>query len=145
TKAFCAASAGQPFSYQKPIKRYEHRPTPSQPTKSPSRLDESTRISIANTNRFRYAKNFALPGSCAMYPIEYTWIRNPTPVITSSITLERRSTTSETSTEKAPAEIQCQAGLSSTPVSGMPRSAPQAEKARPSDAATDAEPRMPAS
>jgi len=28
------------------MRRYEHRPTPSQPTKSPSRLEESTRISI---------------------------------------------------------------------------------------------------
>jgi hypothetical protein len=36
--------------YQKPIRRYETRPTASQPKKSCSRLFDITSISIANVN-----------------------------------------------------------------------------------------------
>src|SRR5262245_56442258 len=63
--------------------------------------------------------------------------------MTSSITLERWSATSETSTEKLPAAIQCQAVLSRTGV--PPWSAPQAQNESPKDAATAAQPTMPAS
>ncbi len=41
---------------QNPIRRYEQRPTPSQPTNMSSRLSPSTSVSIAKVKRFRYAK-----------------------------------------------------------------------------------------
>jgi hypothetical protein len=56
-KAFLPASAAVFRSYQNAMSRYEHSPTPSQPTKSTTKLLASTRVSIAATNRFRYAKN----------------------------------------------------------------------------------------
>src|SRR5689334_17995374 len=60
TKAFFAAfefaQEGRPrisISYQKPISRKEHKPTPSQPTKSIMYESPETRIIIAAMNRFR--------------------------------------------------------------------------------------------
>ena len=53
TNALRPAYAYVSFSYQKPIKRYEHRPTPSQPMNMTGRLAASTRISIEPVNRFR--------------------------------------------------------------------------------------------
>ena len=54
--AFLPASAFSGSVYQNPISRYEHKPTPSQPTNSSSRLSPSTSNSIAAVNRLRYAK-----------------------------------------------------------------------------------------
>ena len=61
--AFLAASEfahdGRPsvsISYQKPISRNEHRPTPSQPTNSIRYESPVTRIIIAAMNRFRNTK-----------------------------------------------------------------------------------------
>jgi hypothetical protein len=42
--------------HQKPISAHEQKPTPSQPTNISSRLSASTKTSIANVKRFRYAK-----------------------------------------------------------------------------------------
>ena len=36
---------------------------------------------MAATKRFMYAKKRRLSGSCAMYPNEYTWISDPTKVM----------------------------------------------------------------
>ena len=58
-KAFLPASAADFFSYQNPIRRYEQRPTPSQPTKSTRKLPASTSISMENMKRFRYVKKRA--------------------------------------------------------------------------------------
>ena len=52
TKAFLAASAAALRSNQNPISRYEHRPTPSQPTYSSRKLLARTSTSMKNTNRF---------------------------------------------------------------------------------------------
>ena len=51
--AFFPASAADGRSYQNPIKRYEQRPTPSQPTNMSRKLFASTSTSIANVNRLR--------------------------------------------------------------------------------------------
>ena len=51
---------------QKPMSRYEHSPTPSQPRNSTGRLSPRTRLSMAKMNRLRYAKNFQYPGSPCM-------------------------------------------------------------------------------
>ena len=52
-KAFLAAAAAVGLTCQKPMSRYDARPTPSQPTYSSRKLFARTRISIAATNRFR--------------------------------------------------------------------------------------------
>ncbi len=54
-KAFMAAALADGLSYQKPISRYEARPTPSQPKKSCTRLSAVTSISMKKVNRLRYA------------------------------------------------------------------------------------------
>src|SRR6266581_3758779 len=54
--AFFPASALTFSLNQKPINRYEQSPTPSQPTNASGKLAPSTRISMKQTNRFRYAK-----------------------------------------------------------------------------------------
>ena len=51
--AFLPAAAADCFWYQKPISRYEQRPTASQKTKSSRKLSASTSISIENMKRFR--------------------------------------------------------------------------------------------
>ena len=52
-KAFFAARPGSRFVYQKPINRYEERPTSSHAAKTTSRLFASTSRSIENMKRFR--------------------------------------------------------------------------------------------
>ena len=52
-KAFIAASFAVARSYQKPISRYEHKPTPSQPKNSCTKLSAVTSISIKKVNRLR--------------------------------------------------------------------------------------------
>ncbi len=60
TKAFLPATAlpipSLPFSYQKPINRYEHSPTPSQPTNSVRKESPEIRIIMAATNRLKKMK-----------------------------------------------------------------------------------------
>ena len=55
-KAFLPAAALAGSSNQNPIRRYEARPTPSQPTKQTSSERPRTSVSMKNRNRFRYAK-----------------------------------------------------------------------------------------
>src|SRR5262245_63194589 len=62
-------------------------------------------MTIEKTNRFRYVKKRAYPSSPCMYPIEYTWMRKPTPVTTRSITAVNWSTCAPTATLKGPAFI----------------------------------------
>ena len=50
-KALRFAKIAVGFSYQKPISRYETRPTPSQPKNSCRKLLAVTNISMANVNR----------------------------------------------------------------------------------------------
>ena len=57
TNAFLAAATADGRSYQKPISRYEARPTNAQPTMRKKKLPASTSSSIENTNRFISAKN----------------------------------------------------------------------------------------
>ena len=64
--ALIAAAQAAGRSYQKPISRYEHNPTPSQPKKSCRKLSALTSISIEKVNRLRYEKNRGIFGSCAM-------------------------------------------------------------------------------
>ncbi len=52
-KAFFAAVAAAGRSDQKPISRYDARPTPSQPAYRVTKELPSTSSSIAATNRFR--------------------------------------------------------------------------------------------
>jgi hypothetical protein len=49
----------------------------------PAKLSDNTSVSIANTKKFMYAKNRATALSPSIYPIEYRWIKNPTPVMIS--------------------------------------------------------------
>ena len=53
TNALRPAVAYASFSYQNPISRNEHRPTPSQPMNMTGMFAASTRISIEPVNRFR--------------------------------------------------------------------------------------------
>jgi hypothetical protein len=55
-KAFFPASEALFFLNQKPMSRYEHRPTPSQPTNMRGRLPPRTSSSMKNVKRFRYEK-----------------------------------------------------------------------------------------
>ena len=71
TNAFLPAEAFAGSVCQKEMRKYEHAPTPSQPRKVRSRLSPNTNMSIENTKRFRYRKNFGNFSSPFMYPIEY--------------------------------------------------------------------------
>ena len=53
TNALIAAALALGRSYQKPISRYEARPTPSQPKNICTRLSAVTSISMKKVNRFR--------------------------------------------------------------------------------------------
>src|SRR5215831_5604120 len=55
-KAFLPASDADFFWNQKPISRYEQRPTPSQPTNIVRNEDPRTSTSMNAANRFRYEK-----------------------------------------------------------------------------------------
>src|SRR6185503_18277552 len=105
TNAFFPACAADGRVYQKPISRYEQTPTPSQPTNMRRKLSARTSVSIENMNRFRYRKKRRNDGSCAMYPVEYTWIRKPTPVTTSTMTDDSGSSRNATFAEKSPTRI----------------------------------------
>ncbi len=53
TNAFTAAAAAVGLCCQKPISRYDARPTPSQPRNRPRKFSASTSINIEATNRLR--------------------------------------------------------------------------------------------
>ena len=53
TKAFLAAAAADGLCCQKPMSRYDARPTPSQPRNRPTKFAERTSVSIAATKRLR--------------------------------------------------------------------------------------------
>src|SRR4051794_19544827 len=55
-KAFLPAAAADFFWYQKPISRYEHKPTPSQPTNITRKFEPSTSTSMNAANKLRYEK-----------------------------------------------------------------------------------------
>ena len=54
--AFLPASAADCLRNQKPIRRYEQRPTPSQPTNITRKLAPSTSTSMNDAKRLRYEK-----------------------------------------------------------------------------------------
>ena len=54
--AFLPASIADCFWCQNPIRRYEHRPTPSHPTNSTGNVVPNTSTSMNAANRFRYEK-----------------------------------------------------------------------------------------
>jgi hypothetical protein len=53
TKALMAAALAAGRSYQNPINRYEHNPTPSQPKNNCTRLSDVTSISMKKVKRLR--------------------------------------------------------------------------------------------
>ena len=53
TNAFLAASTGASRSCQKPISRYDERPTSPHPASSSTKLELMTKSSIENRNRSR--------------------------------------------------------------------------------------------
>ncbi len=57
-------------------------------------------------NRLRYAKKRRLSGSCSMYPIEYTWISDPTNVMSMTKVSDSGSASSPRSSWKDPAGTQ---------------------------------------
>src|SRR5262245_17851762 len=70
--AFFPASEADFFTYQKPMRRYEHSPTPSHPTNITRKFEPSTSVSMNAANRFRYEKyraNSESVSSC-MYAVE---------------------------------------------------------------------------
>src|SRR3954468_11650790 len=66
TKALMAAALAEGRVYQKPISRYEAKPTPSQPKNSCRKLLAVTSISMAKVKSDRYEKKRARCGSSAM-------------------------------------------------------------------------------
>ncbi len=56
TNAFFAARTALGRSCQKPMSRYDERPTSPQPTRSMSRFPPSTSMSIEKTKNAMYAK-----------------------------------------------------------------------------------------
>ena len=48
--ALIAALFAVSFLYQKPISKYEHKPTPSHPKKSCKKLSETTKANIEKVN-----------------------------------------------------------------------------------------------
>ena len=101
--AFLPAEALASSLNQNEMRKYEQAPTPSHPRKVISMFSPRTSISIENTNRFRYTKNFVNFGSPCMYPMEYRWIRVPMPVTNSAMVIESGSARKATSTLKPPA------------------------------------------
>ena len=59
TKALRAAATADGRSNQNPIRKYDARPTSPHPTSNPTKLSESTSVSIAKTKKFMYAKKRA--------------------------------------------------------------------------------------
>src|SRR3954466_5110609 len=124
TNAFLPATAAELRSNQNEIKRYEHRPTPSQPMNVSRKLEPSTSTSIDAANRLRYAKNRLKRGSPCMYPIAYRWMSAPAPVTNRIIADDNGSAGMGKSTLNVPAWIHVNPWLTWTRVSsGNVRSA----------------------
>ena len=66
TNAFLPATAAESRVCQNEMRKYEQAPTPSHPRKVTSKFSPSTNMSIENTNRLRYKKNFGNFGSPCM-------------------------------------------------------------------------------
>src|SRR3990170_1604119 len=80
-----------------------------------------------------------------MYPIAYAWMRNPTPVTTRIITVDKASTRRSAATLKSPTVIQSNSGRTKTRSSAAsPRRPASARRAKTNEAPTVADPRMPA-
>src|SRR3954451_11500979 len=105
TNAFLPATAAVLRSNQNDTNRYEQSPTPSQPRKVTRKLLPRTSTSIDAANRFMYAKNRENRGSPCMYPIEYRWISEPTPVTNRIIVVDSGSTRNRKSTLTPPTAI----------------------------------------
>lgn len=84
-KAFVAALPAWALVYQNPIKRYEQRPTPSQPKNKISKLPDDTNKSIKNVNNDKYDIKRDKKGSVYMYALEYKWTTLATVVTTKNI------------------------------------------------------------
>ncbi len=84
-KAFVAAFPAWALVYQNPIKRYEQRPTPSQPKNRTSKLPDDTNRSIKNVNNDKYDINRDKNGSVYIYTLEYKWTTLATVVTTKNI------------------------------------------------------------
>src|SRR3954452_11408252 len=112
--AFLPASEADFLTNQKPISRYEQRPTPSHPTNITRKLAPRTSTSMNAAKRFKYEKYRAYSASVSscMYAVEYTWIREPIPVITRIITEARGSSSSCSLTDRSPDEIHVNADCS---------------------------------
>ena len=66
TNAFLAAATAVGRCHQKPISRYDERPTRPQPASRNTKFPASTSSSIEKTKRFRYAKKRFSSSSPAM-------------------------------------------------------------------------------
>ena len=71
TIAFKAALLACNLVNQKLINKYEHRPTPSQPKNTITKLLPKIKNNIKIVNKLKYVKNLTLCGSCSIYLIEY--------------------------------------------------------------------------
>lgn len=71
--------------YQNPIKRYEQRPTPSQPKNKINKLPDDTNNNIKNVNNDKYDINRDKNGSVYIYALEYKWTTLATVVTTKNI------------------------------------------------------------
>src|ERR1700712_5145882 len=69
------------------------------------KFEPSTRTSIDAAKRLRYAKNREKRASPCMYPMEYRWMRVPTPVTNNVIVDDSGSTRKRKSTRNVPAWI----------------------------------------
>jgi hypothetical protein len=62
--AFSAALFANILVCQKFISKYEHKPTPSQPTNNCTKLSEVTNSTIQNVNKPKKQRNLTIKGSC---------------------------------------------------------------------------------
>src|SRR5437763_9669452 len=135
--AFLPASVADFFSNQKPMSRYEQRPTPSQPTNSTRKFAPRTRTSMNAAKRFKYEKYraYSASRSSCMYAIEYTWISDPMPVTTRIITAASGSRYSVNGALKSPDVIQSKIGCEiARPSGGWAASLATAATETPNDA-----------
>ena len=86
TIAFTADLLACKRVYQKLIKRYEQRPTPSHPTNIWTKFSAVTSINIKNVKKDKYDLKRGKCGSSAIYTVEYTWTQNEIEVTTINMT-----------------------------------------------------------
>src|SRR3546814_3532771 len=77
---------------QKLISKYEHKPTPSQPTNICNKLFAVTKISIKKVNKDKYDIKRGKCGSCDMYSIEFKCTNVEIVKKTTNITKVKKST-----------------------------------------------------